>query len=176
MKNYSFGTIAGIASLVLVPLLASAASSVAGTPEDTQRERPVPSQECLQAQVAKHDLMAAGMDETMAARKAAMQVHRDALDAAAAIADDAGRQTAVQQANEAFRTSMQTLIGSKSDEMQAAMEAMRDACGGFGPKGGMGAGLGGGMGGGRMMDGHGRGQGMRGGQGDCPFRSGTSDE
>jgi len=168
MKKFSFGTIIGISSLILVPLLASAASSssaMSGKP--SRGERPVPSQECLQAQVAMHDLMSSTMEQTQAARTAAMQAHRDALAAAAKIADDTQREEAVQQAHDDFRTAMENLRPAESDTFTQARDAVRTACGDTGGRGmglglGMGMGMGGGLGAGHRMDGgKGMGRGMR---------------
>ncbi len=176
MNKFSLGTLVGISSLVLVPLLASAASSASGTSANPSRERPIPSQECLQALVAKQDMMLDTFDVTSVARKSAMQTHRDALSAAAAITDEAQRQVAVQQANQDFRTAMQDLKPENSTEMEAAREAVHDACGGaMGSQNGMGLGMGGGFGGGHMM-GEFRGHGMRGQHRDCPFGAEASDE
>ncbi|MDD5103737.1 MAG: hypothetical protein PHX93_05045 [Candidatus Peribacteraceae bacterium] len=160
MHKFTLGTLVGISSLVLVPLLASAASSAVGTSENPP-QRPVPSQECLQAQVAEQDLLLSTFDATSVARKSAMQAHRDVLAAAAAITDETQRQAALQRAHEDFRTAMKDLMPAGSDEMQAARQAVQDACGGSGHKGGMGLDMGGGFGGGRMMGGFGE-HGMRG--------------
>ncbi|MDD5041571.1 MAG: hypothetical protein PHX87_03960 [Candidatus Peribacteraceae bacterium] len=167
MKKYMFGTIVGISSLILIPILATAASSASGESK-TPRQRPVPSQACLQAQVAEQDLMLSTFDATFDARKVAMQAHRDALAAAASISDETQRQAALQQANEDFRTAMKAMMPEDSTQMQTAREAVRDACGGpNGLKGEMGFGIGGGFGGGRMMGGF-RGEGMHRGQGKGP--------
>jgi len=166
----------GISSLVLVPLLASAASSASGTSANFPRERPVPSQECIQALVAKQDLVLSTFDATSVARKSAMQTHRDALSAAATLTDETQRQAAVQQANEDFRTAMQDLKPANFAETEAAREAVHDACGGaMGPKGGMGLGRGSGVGGGRMM-GEFREHGMRGQRRGGPAGPETGDE
>ncbi|MFH0851382.1 MAG: hypothetical protein V1876_01400 [Candidatus Peregrinibacteria bacterium] len=160
MNKFSLGTLVGISSLILVPLLASAASSASGMVGNPP-QRPVPSQECVQAIVAQQDLVLSTFDATSAARKSALQAHRDALAAAAAITDETQRQAALKQANDDFRTAMKDLMPANSTEMQAARQAVSDACGGPGHKGGMGLGIGGGFGGGRMMDEF-RGHGMRG--------------
>lgn len=186
MKKFSIGTLAGVSSLVLIPLLASAASSASGTAPNPPSERPALSQECVQALVAKNDLMLSTFDETSAARKAAMLSHRAALAAAASITDEAQRQEALQQAHEDFRAAMQGLRPANADQMEAAREAVHEACGGaIGPMGGMGRGKGNGVGGGRMMGGafgdgtHFRqgfeGQ-VRGGQRGCPFGAGAVGE
>lgn len=166
MKKFSFGTIIGVSSLILVPLLALAASSSStGSGKPSRGERPVPSQACIQAQVAKEDLMLSTMDATAVARRAAIQTRRDAFSAAASIVDDVQRQAAIKKANDDFQTAMKALIETKSTEMKAAMDAVRTACAGqAGGKGGKGGpefnqGFGGGFGGGRMM---GEQKGMRG--------------
>ncbi len=121
-------------SAVLVSASAAfAAQADSGTPR-AAREFPVPTQQCLQALAAKEEVVLAEFDSQSAQRKAAVQAHRDALAAAAAIADDDERKAAMQQAREAFRADMQ----EPSEAMQAAMDAVRDACGGgfgqgFGP-------------------------------------------
>ncbi|MDO8468267.1 MAG: hypothetical protein Q7S29_00720 [Candidatus Peribacter sp.] len=164
MKKFSFGTIIGISSLILVPLLASAASASSVGAEKPARERPIPSQECLQAQVAMQDLMSSTMEQTQAARTAAMQAHRDALTAAAKIADDTQRQEALTQAHEAFRTAMENFRPAESDAFTEARDAVRTACGDAGGRGmglGMGMGMGGGFGVGHTMGGgKGMGRGM----------------
>lgn len=160
-KKFSFGVIAGIASLILVPLLASAAPKGFTGMRQQPADRPVPSQECLLAQVAMHDIMSSHREETQSARQAAMQTFRNAIAAAADIADDTQRQSALQQANDDFRTAMKDLMPADSTEMQAGRQAVQDACGGpFGHKG-MGLSIGGGFGGGRMMSEF-HGHGMRG--------------
>lgn len=158
--KYAFGTVVGISSLILVPILATAASSASGTKLNADT-RPVPSQQCLQAQVAAHDLMATNQEETQAARQAAMKTYRDAIAAAAQITDDAARQEAVQAARDALRTAMQNLMPNQTDAMKTAMQAVRDACGGA--KGGFGMGMGFKGGFGPMMEGRrgGKGMGMR---------------
>ncbi len=150
MKKIAFGPIIGISSLILVPLLAQATSSASNASESSTRQRPTPSQACIQAQVAKQDLMLANMDATAAARRAAIQARRDALAAAATIVDDAARQAALKKANEDFRTAMKDLMQSPSAEMQAATDAVRTACG-EGKGGKSGPKFGEGFGGGRMM-------------------------
>ena len=159
--KYAFGTIAGISSLILVPILATAAPSAGTVPSERgSRERPVPSQTCVQALADREALELTDMDANADARRSAMQTHHEALVAAAAIEDEAQRQAAVEQANETFRTAMQDLMQSQSDAMKTVMETVRTECGGFGGHGkGIGLGMGGGFGGGRMM-GEFRGEGM----------------
>jgi len=122
-------------SAVLVSASAAfAAQAGSGTPR-AAREFPAPTQQCLQALAAKEEVVLAEFDSQSAQRKAAVQAHRDALAAAAAIADDDERKAAMQQAREAFRADMQ----EPSEAMQAAMDAVREACGG---RGGFGSGFG----------------------------------
>jgi hypothetical protein len=83
------------------------------------------------------------MDAMTAAHKTALQARKDALDAAASLADDTARQEAVQKAQETFRSAMESV--QQSDAMKTAMEAMQESCGGEGfgfKRGGMGMGMG----------------------------------
>ncbi len=163
MKKFSFGTIIGISSLILVPLLASAASTSSVGSQKPARERPIPSQECLQAQVAMHDLMSSTMEQTQADRTAAMQTYRDALAAAAKLSDGTARQEALTAAHEAFRTAMEALRPAESDAFTQARDAVRTACGDVDGRGlGIGMGMGGGFGFGHAMGGgKGMGRGMQ---------------
>jgi len=148
-------------SAVLVSASAAfAAQAGSGTPR-AAREFPVPTQQCLQALAAKEEVVLAEFDSQSAQRKATVQAHRDALAAAAAIADDDERKAAMQQARETFRADMQ----EPSEAMQAAMDAVRDACGG--ERGGFGQGFGPGSGPMKgMMRGGMHGE-RRGGPGSC---------
>ncbi len=153
MKKFTLGMAAGATSLaVVIPLLAqmtSAASSDAASLAGT-RSLPVPTQACVQALVGRDAAQLSAIDDMTAARKTALQAHKDALAAAATLTDDTARQEAVSQANEAFRTTMQTV--RDSDAMQAARDAMQEECGNAG------------MGFGNMMKfGNGGGMGMMGG-------------
>ncbi len=146
MKKFTLGMIAGASSLAIaVPLIAQFASAASSTGSSSNaRTLPIPTQACVQALAGLDDARLSSMDAMMAAEKQALKAQRDALAAAASIADDTKRQAAVQQANQDFRTAMQAM--EQSDAMKSAMDTVKSACGnaGFG-MGGMGMGMFGGM-------------------------------
>lgn len=97
-------------------------------------DRPAPSQACVQALVEKDTKFLASIDAMTAAHKAAVQAHKDALTAAAALTDDTQRKTAVDAAHQAFREAMKATMDAQGDH-KAEMEALKAACGdslGFG--------------------------------------------
>ncbi len=133
MKTFTTGAIAGASSLLLaVPLLAqmagAASDTTSSTAADALADRPVPSQECVKTMADHEGTMLAGLDTHIAAHKAALTAHHDALAAAATIVDDTARKNAIQKANEAMRTAMEA---ARPDDatMKAQMEAMHKACG-----------------------------------------------
>ncbi len=130
MKHrFILGVVAGVSSLALVaPLFVQAASS---SPAEISA-RPVPSQACLQAVTAAEEAHLSFMDAMFHARKSALQEHKNALAAAAAIADDAERKDAVQKANVALRTAMQDAHADLPEALQDARDSIRDACDGAG--------------------------------------------
>ncbi|MFA6523169.1 MAG: hypothetical protein WCS85_02270 [Candidatus Peribacteraceae bacterium] len=142
MKKFTIGAIVGATSLaVAFPLLAQFAGAAESTTQTTPPERPVQTQACVQALASRDDATLSGIDALIAAQKSATLAHRDALTAAAALTDDTARQEAVQKADEAFRTAMDTARKANTAE-QTAMEAVKTACGdaGFGGRGMMGFG------------------------------------
>ncbi|MDB4978138.1 MAG: hypothetical protein JWM56_324 [Candidatus Peribacteria bacterium] len=111
--------IAGMSTLGLaVPILAqvsnaASTSSLTGTTSSTtvqQFTRPVPTQAEVQARATQDQAFLDTIDAMVVIQKKAMQVHKDALTAAAGIADDTARQQAVQAANDAMRTTIQNAI------------------------------------------------------------------
>ncbi len=130
-KTFALGAAAGMSSLALaVPLLAQlagAASSDSTSSATAEKQRHVPTQECVHALAAHDDFMLSGMDAMVAAHKAATIAHRDALKAAAAITDDAQREAAVKKAHEDLRAAMKAAMDSQGD-MSAQMEELHAAC------------------------------------------------
>lgn len=147
MKTFTKGFAAGASALaVAVPLMAQMALAASGDETSSgasdAANRSVPSQACTEAMA---DLASAHLDvfdEMSAQRKAKMQAHRDALVAAASIADDEQRREALRPAREDMRPDEKP---EPPAAVAAAMEAVRAACGdtmalkgGRGPMGGHG--------------------------------------
>ena len=127
MKKFTLGVITGASSLlVAVPILAQVSSAQSTMSDPALSDRPVPSQACLTALVAKEDAVLADMETHAAERKAAALAHRDALAAAATITEGVERGEAFRTAQEAFHASMMAV---DHDAMKATMDAVREACG-----------------------------------------------
>ncbi|MDD5751244.1 MAG: hypothetical protein PHS73_01865 [Candidatus Peribacteraceae bacterium] len=121
--KFILGIVAGVSSLALaVPLLVQAA------PSDRPESPSVPSQECVQAMADGTEARLASMDAMLQARKSALQTHKTALAAAAAIADDTARKDALQKAHEDFRASQKQAHDQLPAAVQEAMDAVRTAC------------------------------------------------
>lgn len=163
MQKFTMGAIAGASSLVVaIPLLAQVAGAATGVTSSAadaakKQDRPIPTQECVQAMASQEGTMLGNLDTHIAAHKAALTAHHAAMVAAASITDETARKEALQDANEAMRTAMEA---AKPDAatMQAAQDALQSACGdGFHM----------GMGG-PMMGGDKPSMGMKGGEGRGP--------
>ncbi len=133
-KNFTLGAVAGISAVALaIPLFAQVAGAASGDGTSLsavgKSARPAPSQECIQALVAKDDAFLSTVDTMMAAHKQATQTHRNALNAAASITDDTQRDAAVRAANEAFHTSMKDTMDSRKTGAKDQMDAIKTACG-----------------------------------------------
>lgn len=130
-KSFAIGAATGAASLlVAVPMLAQlagAANFTAATPVDFLKDRPVPTQTCIEAMATQETKSLSTMDAVTAAHKAASTAHRDALLAAAKITDETTRGEALKAAHEAMRTAMEAAM--QKTDMQADMDAMKAACG-----------------------------------------------
>lgn len=149
MKPFTLGAIAGMSSLALaIPILAQvagAASSDSSSAMSARFQHEAPSQECVEALVAMNDAVLDSFDAMTAAHKNALIAKRDALEAAAQIADETERQEALHKAEEDFRAAMEA--ARDANDMDAIMEAVRSACGGmFGGHGPMMMGMEGGHG------------------------------
>ena len=142
MKKFTMGAIAGASALALsIPIVlqfASAASSDGSISffVNGAQQRPVPSQACVQALASQDDSFLKNIDAMIATHKTAMQAHKDALVAAAQIADDTQRVAALKKANEDFRTAMKAAMDAKKIDHQADIDALKTVCGdSFGPHG-----------------------------------------
>jgi hypothetical protein len=163
MKKFTLGALAGVtAVIVAVPILAeftSAQSSSSTSP--VPKQRPVPSQACVQALAGSDAAYLANVDTFISAQKSAMQAQESALTAAASVTDSTQRQAAVKKANDDFRAAMKTAMQAQQTAMKTATDAVKSSCGnaaGFGGGfGGFGMGIMGGFGGrggpGAMMQG-----------------------
>lgn len=138
MKNrFTLGVLAGISSIALaIPILAQV-SSAAPNASSPSFDRPVPTQEQVQAMADRDAAFLKNIDALMTIQKSAKQAHLEALTAAAAITDDSERHVAVQKANDAERTALQSAIAANPD-----LQSLRMHFGnrGFGGRGGMGRG------------------------------------
>jgi hypothetical protein len=75
-------------------------------------KRTPPTQAQVQDMIKRDDTFLQNIDAMTAAHKTAMQAHKAALTAAAAITDDAQREAAVKKANDDLRTAMQAAAKS----------------------------------------------------------------
>lgn len=150
-NKYIIGAAAGATSLAiafpLVAQLASAATTTDGTTSSRFANRPTPSQACVQAIADKDAAFLANVDTFIAAHKAAVQAHKNALTAAAALTDETQRKAAVDAAEEAFRAAMKAASDAQQTALKSSIDAVKTACGN--------AGFGMGGFGGPMMDGRG---------------------
>jgi hypothetical protein len=144
MKKFTLGVVSGMSSLALaVPVFAQITNAASGDQTSSASFRTTPTQACVQAMANLEGAQLSNIDAEAAARKSAMQAHRDALVAAASITDDTQRAAALKAAEEALRTAMKPAQGTQSDAVKTAMDAVRTACGntmmpmrGFGGPGG----------------------------------------
>lgn len=130
MKKFTLGVVAGMSSLaVAVPMLASVAGAQSSSATaDVLKDRPIPSQACVQAMADHEGTMLSKIDAMMASHKSIMAEHQKALDAAADIADDTARSEAVQKAHEDMRTAMMAAKNAEG-EQTSEMDALKEACG-----------------------------------------------
>lgn len=126
-KAFTAGALAGVGSLVVaVPLIAQL-SFAADDDVSAMANHAVPSQECLLAMVDLEDAHLAHVDEMTAFHTEQMQKHRDALAEIAAISDDTERADALKQMREDMRTNKEDM--TPPEDVQAAMDAAKEACG-----------------------------------------------
>lgn len=135
MNKFTLGMVAGMSTLTLaVPVLAQLSLAA---DETAPANALVPSQACVEAMVALEDQHLANFDQHIAAQKTRIQERRDALATIADIADDSTREEALKQLRDDLKSSREDM--QPSDEMKAAMDAVRTACGdafrGHGPMG-----------------------------------------
>ncbi len=156
-KTFTIGAVVGASSLLLaVPLFAQFASAASTTSANaTAKNRPVPSQVCVQALADMDAHFIATADAMMTAHKKATQAHHDALVATAALTDDTARAAAVDKANADLRTAMKAAMDAQGDKKES-MDTLKTACGNA-MRGGFGGPMGFAMGHGPK--GHGRGMG-----------------
>ena len=165
LSSFTLGAVAGLSAMALaVPFAAQIVGAQTTSAPSGERSRPVPSQACVLALAEQEGTYLSTVDRLIAARKSAMQIHKDALTAASAIADDAQREEAVQKANDDLRAAMEAARKAQGDR-KTQMDAVKEACGdsafrGFGPMMGGMPGFGG-RGMGMQARGEGRGLGPR---------------
>ncbi len=131
MKSFTKGFAAGATALAVgVPLMAQMALAASADQAVSQaadaQDRPSPSQPCTEAMAHLASAHVDVFDEMNKTRKEKMIVHRDALVAAAAIADDAQRAEALKSAHEAMKPTEERTIPAA---IQTAMDAVKAACG-----------------------------------------------
>ncbi|MDD5055307.1 MAG: hypothetical protein PHZ00_03490 [Candidatus Peribacteraceae bacterium] len=160
LSSFTLGAVAGLSAMALaVPFAAQIVGAQTTSAPSGERSYPVPTQACALALAEQEGTYLSTVDTLIAAQKTAMQAHKDALTAAATIADDVQREEAIQQANDNLRAAMEAARKAQGDP-KTQMDALKTACGdsgfrGFGPM--MGGGM---MGfGGRGMGMHDRGEG-----------------
>jgi hypothetical protein len=139
MNKFTLGAVAGMSSIALaVPLLAQIAGAQSGgVSVAAGDDMPVPSQACALALVDMEDYHLAHFDEMMNKQKQTMQKHRDALAAAALIADDTQRQESLKAAR-AEMIALKSDTDFDSNETESLRAAVKTACGNimmFGGKG-----------------------------------------
>lgn len=105
----------------------SSASPIAGAQVGAGIDgRPVPTQECLLAMVTLEGEHLEHFDERIADEKARMQQRIDALSAVAALADDTARAEALRAMHEERKDAARP---APPEDVEAAMEAVKEACG-----------------------------------------------
>lgn len=144
MKKFTYGVITGISSLaVAVPLLAGVAGAESDGTSSSAPVTTVPTQACVEAQADLIDVRLSSADEWQAKHQSLMQEHANALHDVAAISDETNRKAALGELRDSMRD--QRASGEAlPEEVQTAMDAVKDACGneGFGM----------GIGGGKIMN------------------------
>ncbi len=131
MKSFTKGFAAGATALAVgVPLMAQmalAASADQAVSEAANKDdRPSPSQPCTEAMAHLASAHVDVFDEMSKDRKAKLIAHRDALVAAAGIADDTQRAEVLKSAHEAMKPTGEKEI---SAAVQTAMDEVKAACG-----------------------------------------------
>jgi hypothetical protein len=130
MNKFRLGIITGMSSLVIaVPVIAQVTSAQSSASADVAGEA-IPSQACVAAMADLEEAHLAQFDEMNAQRKQGIQTRITALNSAASITDDTARQEALDQMREDMKTQVESMKDSAvSDELQAAMDAVKAACG-----------------------------------------------
>jgi hypothetical protein len=130
MNKFTLGVVSGASSLALaIPLFAQISSAQTAASSVANANRPVPTQECLTAMVAMEDYHLEHFDAKTSDHKAQMQAHRDAMNTAAKITDEAARKAALENAHGEMRTAKGEMRAEPTDEVQALMEAVHEECG-----------------------------------------------
>lgn len=127
--NTSLKIIAG--SLAGAGVLSAMSLALAQSPNfaDAPVGHPISSADCIGALAAMDAAMLSDFDAMAATRKDALEAHKDALTAAAAITDDAKRQEAVRKAHDDMHAATKAFMESHKNDHQAAMDAVKAACG-----------------------------------------------
>lgn len=110
MNKFTLGAVAGMTTLLIaVPLAAqfAGAQSVSSTGYKGYMKNSTITQEQVQEMITHTDTMLQNIDAMTAAHKKAMQAHKTALIAAAALTDDTQRAEAVKKAHDDMRASME---------------------------------------------------------------------
>lgn len=132
MNKFTLGAATGATSLLIaIPMFAQMAGAASSSASATST-RPVPTQTCVLAMADHETTMLSNIDAMTAAHKAAATAKRDALKAAAALTDETARMEALKKAQETFRAAMAATMKLKDE---AAMTALKTACGDSFPMG-----------------------------------------
>lgn len=89
----------------------------------------VPTQACVDARTAVDDSLIAAKNKQTTAEVAAIQAHKAALVAAAALTDMTAKKAAFKKAETDFRTAMKSAMEASRDSMKTSMDAVKSACG-----------------------------------------------
>lgn len=119
-----------MSSLVLaVPILSVAAYAQSSADTDTTNVEAIPSQACVEALADVEQMHLDQFDLMNDKRKENIQQRVTSLRAAAAITSATDRQAALKQMRDAEKALHGTMKEDVSDELQAAMDAVKTACG-----------------------------------------------
>lgn len=129
MNKFRLGIITGMSSMVIaVPILSVAAYAQSSTSTEAAVQA-IPSQACVEALANVEQMRLDQFDLMNDKRKEGIKQRVDSLRTAAAITSATDRQAALKQMRETEKALHDTMKEDVSDEIQAAMDAVKTACG-----------------------------------------------
>lgn len=129
MKTLAIRALAGATSLAFaIPLVGAQGINSSAT-------RPTPTQQCVQAMANAEAIHFSQFDVQSARKKQFVKTRSDGLAAAAAITDEAARKQALQDLHSQIKATRDTAGDERPEELKAAHEAVKAACGDLGRKG-----------------------------------------